>query len=401
MRRAVPCILVACLAVWSTATPSRAESIFNLNLVGERLATGDVRATALGGSMQLLDDSLSVLQFNPAMLTYHTKVTFGAAQYLSSDLSRSGSLEEQEVASKFTDFMFAFPLFNRFTVGLGFRGRYDTDASLTIRSTSSAGEAYRDEFIRSGGLSSYPLSIATNVTRFFKVGAFYTVETGSIENRWNVIFDAPDQRPSFSIQKRTLSGNGWGVGVVVRPVARVLLGLTYEGEIDYDVSVREFFTNSAANGSFDEDMTLPARWVGAAQWRGEDFAVYAGASLSDFERFEGLDFPANRLQREEMASLGVEYLNGVPVFGRRFPLRLSIAYERLPYEYPEGERVQRVVGGVGTGLKFRDGKGKIDFALQTGKTGSRDGNGLETRILRLYVGVSGAELWKRHRESAY
>jgi hypothetical protein len=107
------------------------------------------------------------------------------------------------------------------------------------------------------------------------------------------------------------------------------------------------------------------------------------------------------LFREEVASVGLEYLRGFPLFGRRFPLRLSFTFERLPYDYPEGERVQRVIGGIGTGLIFQGGRGKIDIALQTGKIGSKDTNGLETRVLRLFVGVSGAEIWKRKRESAY
>jgi len=401
MMKRFAALAVAVVAVLSLVRDARADSIFSLNLIGERLVAGDVRATALGGSTQLLDDSLAVLQFNPAMLTYHTRVTFGAAQYVSSDLTRSGSQSEQEVSSKFTNFMFAFPVLGRFTMGLGFRGRYDTDGSFSVRRTSSAGDPYRDEFVRSGGLNSFPLAVGARLTRFVKLGAFYTVETGSIEDRWNIIFDSPAQKPAYSIQKRTVSGNGWGVGAVLEPVPSLLLGVTYEGQLDYDVSVSERYTNSAANGTSDESMTVPARWVGAARWRGGNFAVYAGGSVSDFTKFEGLDFPKDRLYREETANLGLEYLRGFPLFHRRFPLRLSFSYERLPYDYPEGERVQRMVGGLGTGLNFRNGRGKIDIAIQTGKIGSRTRNGLETRILRLYVGVSGSELWKRQRESAY
>jgi hypothetical protein len=99
--------------------------------------------------------------------------------------------------------------------------------------------------------------------------------------------------------------------------------------------------------------------------------------------------------------VGLEYLRGVPLFGRRFPVRLSLTFERLPYDVPEGERVVRLVAGLGTGLQLSEGRGKLDFALQTGRIGSRDNNSLETTVLRFYVGVSGAEIWKRKRESAY
>jgi hypothetical protein len=78
-----------------------------------------------------------------------------------------------------------------------------------------------------------------------------------------------------------------------------------------------------------------------------------------------------------------------------------MTFERLPYDFPQGERVQRVVAGLGTGLLFRDGRGKIDVALQAGRVGNKDSNRLQTNVLRLYVGVSGSEVWKRKRESAY
>ena len=76
-------------------------------------------------------------------------------------------------------------------------------------------------------------------------------------------------------------------------------------------------------------------------------------------------------------------------------------YERLPYDFPVGERISRLLFGVGTGLHFRSGKGKIDVAVQVGKEGSIDTNQLENRIFRLYVGVSGSEVWKRKRQRKF
>lgn len=400
IERRVVWAAIAVLLAFGAQT-ARAESVFGLNLLGERMDNGDVRAVALGGPVHILDDSLGVLQQNPAMLGGLNRVTFGASQLFESDANSSDAGDERNVASKFTSFAFAFPLMDWFTVGLSYRGQYDPDGQFTRFQTSSTGEGYREEFIRSGGLNSYRLAVGRDVSRFVRAGAYFSYETGSLEKRWNTIFDDPAQAPAFSIQDRTLTGNGWGAGLVVRPLAGVMVGAVYEAEIDYDVEVDELYTNSAASGSYDEDMVLPARWTVSAHWQGEDFAVYAGGSIRDFEKFEGLGFPPDRLRREETASLGVEYLRGAPLFGRRFPLRLSITWERLPYTMPEGEAIQRLVAGIGTGLQLSDGRGKLDFALQAGQIGSRDTNGLQTTVLRFFVGVSGAEIWKRKRESAY
>ncbi len=401
MIRNVLSVVFVVLVLAAMSSPVTAESVFNLNLLGERMESGDARAISLGGYTQLLDDSLGVLQHNPAMFSMFTRVTFGASQFTSSDLNRSDLGEEQEVSTKFTAFGFAFPLFNKFTIGLTYRGRYDPDASFSIPRVSAEGDDYREEFIRQGGLNSYQMAVAGNLSRFLKVGAYYSIENGSIENRWNTIFENSLLVRAFNIEKRTLSGNGWGLGAVVAPVEGVMLSAMYEAEISYDTDGTLSFTNESSDGQFSEETILPARWTVAAHWHNDDFGVYAGGSVSDFEQFEGLAFPAERLVREDVAALGFEYARGFSVFGRRYPVRLSFTYERLPYEAPAGERIQRVMGGIGTGLLFSGGRGKIDFALQTGKIGSTETNGLSTRVLRLYVGISGSEVWKRKRESAY
>jgi hypothetical protein len=55
----------------------------------------------------------------------------------------------------------------------------------------------------------------------------------------------------------------------------------------------------------------------------------------------------------------------------------------------------------GVGLKFRSGKGKIDLAIQGGNTGSISSNLIENRTIRIYLGVSGAETWQRHRQAEF
>jgi hypothetical protein len=57
----------------------RAESVFALNLLGERFNVGDARTAALGGFVQLMDDSLGVLQYNPATIAWAKRVTFGVS----------------------------------------------------------------------------------------------------------------------------------------------------------------------------------------------------------------------------------------------------------------------------------------------------------------------------------
>ena len=391
-------ILLGACALAAPRSP-RAESIFGLNLVGERFDVGDARITALGGFVQLVDDSLGVLQYNPAAIAWAKRVTFGVAGYSTGDKNRSADFKEQSVSTKISGLAFAFPLYRkRLTASVGYRGRYDPDGNFSVPQVTSAGDAYTDRFQRSGGLWTVPFVLAVDLGNNAMLGGFYALERGTIQNRWIVDFAGPSTADAVSTQNRVFTGNGWGVGGTVRPLPRVSLGLTYEGSIDYDVDTEETYTNASANVTYRETVSLPQRWTGSATVRtGRGFTAYAGASVSDFEKFSGLAFPAERLAREEVVSIGLEYRR------RSFalPIRASARFEQLPYTTPSGEKIRKTAFTLGTGLLFRSRTGKLDTALQFGKTGSIDTNDYEDRFVRFYLSIAGSEEWKRKRGSRY
>jgi hypothetical protein len=366
-----------------------------MSLLGERFDVGDARVSALGGFVQTIDDSLGVLQYNPAAVAWSKRVSFGVAGYFTTNQNQSAEIDERVNAAKFSTFSFAFPVFRqRLSLALGFRGRYDPDGSFRVEGVTSEGVPYADLFERSGGLFAVPFTIAFDAGRYAKVGAFYSLERGTVENRWVVDFETGNA-DAFSIQERTFRGHGIGAGFTSRPVPRLSFGLTYESKIDYDVEVNETYTNASANTSYDETATLPARMILSASFRAaRGFTVYAGGSVCDFRDFTGMAFPPERLAREEIAALGLEYRFS----GSRVPIRASFRYEQLPYTLPEGEEITRLAVTVGTGFVLRGGRGKVDGALQFASAGSVDTNTYEDRSVRFYVSITGSETWKRERE---
>jgi hypothetical protein len=390
---------VVCVAALSMVRAPRAESIFGMNLLGERIEAVDARVAALGGFVQIVDDSLGILQYNPAMLAWAKRVSFGASGYVTQDVNQSADFERSMVSTKFSSFGFAFPLFKRtLSASLGYRGRYDPDFDFSVPGETPAGDAYSDVYERSGGTWSIPISVAADLGRYAKVGGTFSLERGTIENRWLIDFAGTGTADATSTQIREVRASGFGGGVVVRPIAGISLGVTYEGQIDYDVKVDETFTNTTADTSYTETMTLPDRWTVSAAWRvARGFNVYAGGSISDFTKFQGLEFPSQRLTEERVASLGLEYR----FKGSRFPIRMSARYEKLPYTLPEGEDVTRMSFALGSGLLFRTGRGKLDGALQFAKVGSMDTNGYEDRQVRFYISITGSESWSTNRETRY
>jgi len=401
--RALFVLLPAALLFAALApAPVYSTSIFSLNLLGERMESGDARSIALGGSFQMVHDSLGVLQQNPALLTYCRKVTIGACQILAMDKGRNDELTERDVSVTYPVFMGAFPITRAVTFGIGYRGKNDPDGTFVLPGSTEDGTKYKRTFSKSGGLYSIPLTLAVTFSRYAAVGVSYALEKGSVEDRWDITSESESFAAGAGFKREELSGDGYGVGALLFPGGRVMFGATYESEIDYDVKVKERYTLSALDTNYTRSARLPSRLSVALTWRVvPSWNVLAGYVTSDFTGLEGFDFPSNRLYREESYTLGAEYARGFPLMGKRFPIRLSFNYQRLPYDFPEGERIRKIMFGVGTGLNFGNGKAKMDIALRAGKVGSLSKNTVEDRLVRLYVSVTGSEVWKRKGEGDF
>ncbi|MCK4774737.1 MAG: hypothetical protein KAT30_08120 [Candidatus Krumholzibacteria bacterium] len=394
-------LLLGLLVMSAAAHGARADSKYALVFLGERLWAGDVRAISLGSNMQLVEDSLA-LQYNPATLSSARKFTFGITGYFTMDKGKSADYEETDASSKVSSFVVGFPIMSRISLGLGYRGKTDATANFVTERETEDGDEYGEFFNRSGGLTSFPMYAAVRVARYLQLGGYFSVERGTFENRWDIIFANPTWNPATSSQVWSLTGTGFGFGVVIKAPGRVSLGATYDSDVEYDTRVEERFTNPISDKNYKQTTLVPERWTFSGAWQFHRlFSIYGTYSTSDFTQFVGLSFPQDRLYREEMMSGGFEYLKGVPIAGARIPIRVGGTYIKQPYDSPTGSRIETILFEFGLGLKLRSGRGKIDLALQGGTTGDLANNLIENRMFRVYVGINGAEIWQRHRQDDF
>lgn len=393
--RVLRCVCVAAALGTFVSGGARADSIFGLNLLGERVDVGDGRVSALGGFVQTLDDSLGVLQYNPAAMAWMKRFSFGAAGYFTSHKNESEDIDRRSNSTTFSQFLVAFPVYHeRVTAGFGFRGRYDPDGEFDVPGETPEGDVYSDHYERSGGLFAVPITVAFDAGDYAKIGVFYSLERGKLEETWVKDFEGSDA-DAVSTRERIFKGHCIGVGFVSRPISRLSIGLTYESKIDYDVDVTETYTASVSDTTGTESAIMPSRMTLSASFRvSRDMTLFLGGSLCDFRDFEGLNFPADRLVQEEVASLGIEYRLGTG----RVPLRGSFRYEQLPYTLPGGEKITKMALTLGTGKLMKRGRGKVDIALQFADTGSVDKNTYSDRSVSFYLSISGSEDWKRARD---
>lgn len=388
-------LAVAIALAMCAAGAARADSIFALNLLGERVDVGDARIVALGGFVQTVDDSLGVLQYNPAALAWMKRFSFGTAGYFTSDLNKSEDLTNRKNGTTFSQLLFAFPIYrDRVTAGVGFRGRYDPDGQFTVPGQTSEGDAFNDHYQRSGGLFAVPFQVAFDAGNYAKIGVFYSLERGKIQETWIKDFVEPTFADATSDRERVFRGHCLGGGFVSRPTKSLSIGLTYESKIDYDVDVTERFTSTSADTQSTEKATMPARLTASASFRLSAMTFFVGGSLCDFRKFKGIGFPEQHLAEEKIGSLGIEYRLG----DAHVPLRGSFTYEQLPFLLPAGQNVTRIGFAVGTGRVMRGGRGKVDIALQFANTGSVATNTYSDRSVRFALSITGSEDWKRQRD---
>jgi hypothetical protein len=384
-------IIVASLLLAVLSGGASGNSKFDLAFLGERLDACDGRALALGGDLQFIPDSLGVLQKNPAVLMFCNKVTIGAAQLASMNRGASSDYSETNVTVTYPALMLAVPLSEHIVCGIGYRGRYNPDASMAIQVEEEGFPIHRQVFSRTGGLFSIPFTVAMSPSRRVIAGAYLSMERGSIEDRWEIRFKDTAYIPSFGYKKVEFSGTGFGFGVVLFPTGPVMLGANYESAISYDTDVYERYTQTALDSAYAGTVEMPSELGVSLTWRvSSAWNLCGGAAWRDFGSFEGLDFPSERLHRQERYAVGAEFGER-----RKLPLRFSFAYERMPYDFPESKRINKITAGIGTGLLLNRGKGKIDITVQVGQTGAIDTNGLQDKFYRLFIGVGGGETWKR------
>jgi hypothetical protein len=169
-----------------------------------------------------------------------------------------------------------------------------------------------------------PISVAADLGRYAKIGGTFALERGTIENRWLVDFEGTGTADASSEQINEVRGNSFGAGVVVRPITGISVGVAYEARSTTTSTCRRASPTRPRTRYIPPPSRQPERWTASLTWRiVRGLTVYGGASMSDFTKFEGLDFPSDRLAQERVASVGLEYR----IHGTRFPIRASARFE--------------------------------------------------------------------------
>ena len=205
----------------------------------------------------------------------------------------------------------------------------------------------------------------------------------------------PFYQTNLLVQEDTYSGTSATFSALLKPTHMVRFGLSYTPAYDLDVDRKMEMGGVAQRATTSFRYSLPAEYrTGLSfalpgRWRlGADY------QYRDFRDFTGEDSWAEAMEAEHTLSFGVERVRAHARHGgwNNLPVRFGFRARTWAYQVG-GSPVEERTFSAGTGFPFRGDLGQLDMALSYSLVGNLDDNGMESRILRLTLSVTGLERW--------
>jgi hypothetical protein len=383
---------------------ARSQSIYGMNYIGEAVSMGSARHEAIGYSaIAVQDTSLSVTS-NPASTADLNMVTLSVHQVLSG--SRVYFLEYSSEQTRYTlpSFTASFPLRSGLVLTAGYRTRYfgraDFAYQIEVESAPTAFQNYKLD----SNLFTIPVILAWKPFNSLRVAGEMQFNLGSVSDKVNVWFNDLDYTNVDSERMRRFSGLSWGAAVLWEVHPRIWLGCNIDGPVDYLVDQEIDNTTALLDTTATTyDYTLPLAFdVGFAVnpfgrwWLSSSYWMRSVADPTGFPQLQG------NVGDETHIGIGVERRAGREghIFNR-MPIRVGFYTNKASVQFPGGQDVISTFLTFGSSIPLGNSPGGIDFALEFGRTGSKEDNLVEENIFKLGLTFTVAEPWSKRRDEKH
>lgn len=384
-------LLVAAAVVW--AAPSRAqESVFNLPLPGLPGSGESVRSRGMGGApVGPMAESFSL--DNPAWIAGFER----AGLYLSL-LGQRTTAEDRQASGDFDDVMFpmgqaAIPAFGA-VIGVGYYQHLDFDASIES-SILFEGDTVPVGFASDGGVGVLAPGVAYRLNSRTGVGVSLDFYLGSREVVRSV--SIPDELATRDTLGRDFGGAGLTLGLTRDVGEGTRFGLAYRIRPDLDSEVTRAGDPDLLGR--ESEIRLPDELIAQANiGLSERLRVGAGLRYAGWEGAFQEDLAAAETELGDAWEVGggIEFAPETPValvIGPEAPLRVGYRWSRLPIRI-DGEPVGEWTLALGYSREFSN-LSRMDLAVEYGRRGDLEANGLSERFVRVGVGLGVFEVWRR------
>ncbi len=379
-------------AAWAQ-TPMAAHNL------GQRVVPDDARMVGRGGWGMATADTTHPGFKNLASLSYlrHIVVKYTGYGELADAESPQGARRTSGVYSP--GLQLALPVIkNRLGVTMGFSmngsSRWDArvDTSFALADSQIGGGVV---LARKGTRFKVPLGVAWRVRSGLSLAGAVNLESGSSLQNVNEAFRERGFDTNFKETRDLFSGTSYTVAALWRPTGRLSVGASWTPAFDLRVERQVKAVGVSSHYQTGWDSHLPDEYMAGFQLRlSKRWQLGADAQYMPFTQFRGRDSWASEIVDEKTVGLGFERRRAHQRRGglNNLPFRFGVGHHRWGYRVGGAELDDYSVS-VGTGFAFAGDLGQLDLSLSYVVIGDLAKNGVQSRVYRLGVSITGLEAW--------
>ena len=366
-----------------------AGSLYGLFGIGERQYAVSARSLGMGGVNLALFDEFTLSRWNPAQWSNISPVRVNFRSLTSYNSVNDGA------SSTFTDFngfIMGIPIGNKFTIGGGINPISNSNYALS-QSDIVNGEPWNLTINGNGGISSFGLGVAFQITESFSIGIKNDWVFGKKDEEWITRFDNVNFLSTTYMKSNSFDGALFTIGLfknlnnfnyagsitfplnfrMTREISEQTLEpkIFLEKEIDYPTELRMGFTYD-----LDERYVLGMDYQ-ISDWSSleSDFNGKFGAA---YDIFGGIEKKISPRRNNLLGKLA---------------FRSGFTFRRLYTGGLEESLITERALTFGIGIPAHNGKEIIDLGFSYGLRGSEKSTAVEETTFLFMIGFSAGEKW--------
>jgi hypothetical protein len=371
--------LVVALTALHPALTWAQSSQFGVRGLGIPVRPLSPRAIGAGGALGLFDFESSA---NPAALGSVTQFTSLLTSVQNFRRSTNAFGTSSGYDNRFPQIAVMGPIGGtNLAAGVSASGYTDRSFVLGTRDTielRGAPVGVFDTLSSRGGLTDIRVAGGWRVSQTFQLGLGLHAITGSTRIQNSLHFADSTYAPAVESAEISYLGVGVSGGFSLRLVPRFTIAGTYrnDGHLNVDRD-----TTRIARTDLPVTIALGMRWLPSEKviWAAGYQRRTWGVADRDIKQQRGIG--ANDTYE---LSTGIEVVRDPKNAGHR-PWRLGAHYSTLPFPVTAGRQAHELGFSAGTGIRFTQGRGGVDLALQ--QIFRSDGAGFKERATLLTLGI--------------
>ncbi|MBN1892841.1 hypothetical protein JW906_00020 [bacterium] len=375
-------------------------SILSTSGIGLPLGFPDARSLGMGGVSIAQLDPLTLNRMNPASLNAVRNTRFSLQFLYESNAARDEAAEQTSRYFNFDGFSFFIPLHERIGIGMGLAP--ETRADYELEFSDALNSQDYEKIIRGkGGLNTWNFTLSARPLGYLRLGLTAAYFFGKTEETWRLDYDSADFASTQDVLSMHAHGMGAAAGAVFEPVEGVVrIGAIYRPvfrlKTQSDLVLRPGYSTSVSR-SEEGDLDYPSLTgigISGSPWKTVNLELdYIETGWNEF-RVNGA-FLEGTLKSRRYA-FGAEFRaddNIYAPYWKRIAFRAGFSTAPVFVRDPSGNRMRETWISFGLGMPLMEDQAHMDAALQFGRRGSLERNGMEESLIRLHMTLTGGEKW--------